>query len=118
MIYTTKSIEELMTPDRWTALALVREGMSVSGSVAEGYPAMLPMWRVEGGLESEHGEREELVAVRWALAKLYEAEEDVYALLCALALGKPLESADDALAALDGLDSVEAMVGEMLRDPS
>ena len=78
-------------------------------------PAILPMWRAGSGVELDV-ERDEIHALRVALARLKDTEEEAYGLVAAFVHGgQGLGSTEDALTVLEALDSLEAYVDEILR---
>lgn len=92
-------------------LAVLRTELQ-RGCVPDGFPEVMPMWRVDSGVEME-SERDETLALRAAWARLHELDVPAHALLTRLAAGKPPTAAGwpTAVAALNALD---AMVDEAL----
>jgi len=94
-----------LNPTRHQTIALLRDEWQ-RGCGPDGYPDVMPMWRVESGVETE-GTRTEVLALRVALARLREQDAHAHALLTSLAAGKPPAAADwpTVTAALDALDA-------------
>lgn len=83
--------------------------LSLKGVGPTGWPSILPMWRVEDGIEADD-ETDELRAVRVGLVSLRQRDQAAYELVLA-ATGRPVGELDwmTLAAALDELDAaVEA----------
>lgn len=101
-----------LNPAQHQTLALLRDEWQ-RGCGPDGYPDVMPMWRVESGVEVE-GDRAEVLALRLALSRLREHDAHAHALLAELAAGKAPPVADwpTAAATLDALDAaVEEVLG-------
>lgn len=88
--------------------------LSLKGCAPSGYPAVMPMWRVEAGVETDD-ETDEARAVRGALARMALVSSGFHGLVMQLANGQPLERDFDWMAAAAALDELDAAVEEALR---
>lgn len=82
------------------------------GCVPAGFPAVLPMWRVEAGVEASD-ERQETVAIRGAFAALQETDRYGHSLLVRLLASGEAPAGEWHLVA-NALDALDEMVEESL----
>jgi hypothetical protein len=103
---------EQLTRAQNDTLKLV-EVLTSKGCSPSGYPAVLPMWRVESGVEIDD-ETDELRAMRLALEGLRRSDPDASRLVLELAGGRA-PGAADWMCAASALDELDAAVEGLLR---
>lgn len=92
-------------------LDLLRE-MVQRGCAPDGFPAVMPMWRVQAGVELD-GDRDEAVALRAAVARLQLKDKVTAGIVIRLAAGYPCQ-ADEWILVGNALDDLDTWVEQEL----